>query len=135
MNTVEQCGIVKSVVNRCVEVEITRSSLCGACESRGYCGAETSQQTVMVNDCDIHVLPGDAVTIIMEKSLGLKAVGFSYAMPLIIFMITVLTLFNMTKNEVLSGALAFAILIPYYFLLWFFRKTLKKSFVFRLRKT
>jgi len=76
---------------------------------------------------------GDKVQILMEKSLGTKAVFLGYIAPFLLVLATLLITLNLFKSQGVAGLISIGILAPYYFILYLNRKVLKKTFTFRLR--
>ncbi|NOX48289.1 MAG: SoxR reducing system RseC family protein, partial [Chlorobi bacterium] len=76
---------------------------------------------------------GDRVEILMEKSLGTKAVFLGYILPFIVLFITLIVGLNVFDDEGIAGLLALGILVPYYFALYYLRGRLSNTFIFRIR--
>ena len=71
---------------------------------------------------------GDAVTIYGQTSMGLLAVLLAFVIP---FILILLVLFILKQyNEILSGTIALASLIPYFIILSFFNSKLKSKLKF-----
>jgi hypothetical protein len=77
---------------------------------------------------------GDRVTVSMAATLGKKAVLLSAIYPFCCLFLILLLALYLTGNEILSGIIALASLIPYYIILYLFRNKIKKEFVFTLRR-
>jgi sigma-E factor negative regulatory protein RseC len=76
---------------------------------------------------------GDEVEVLLRQSMGVKAVWISYAIPLIILMILVLSLSLFLKNELLVGLIAIAGVALYYLGVYLFRDKLAKEYVFYIK--
>lgn len=68
----------------------------------------------------------------MEESLGHKAVLMGYVLPLIVLVGSIVLFLSFFKNEGLAALLSILMLVPYYFILYLFRKRLRKEFRFRI---
>ena len=76
---------------------------------------------------------GDQVEIIMNQSMGTKAVFLGYFLPFIFMMITMLTTFSISKNEALTALFTIMILAIYYLLLFVFKKQISNTFSFKIQ--
>ncbi|MFH0999607.1 MAG: SoxR reducing system RseC family protein [Bacteroidota bacterium] len=133
--TIQHRGIVESVEKDFVKVKITSHAACSSCQAKSVCGTTESKDIVIdiTTFCGI-VSPGEEVDVVLEPSAGFMALFFGYILPFIILMIALVILLQITDNELLSGIISIALLIPYYFGLYFLRDRLKKNFIFTLRK-
>ena len=75
---------------------------------------------------------GQSVNIVMQESLGLKAVFLAYVMPFIVCMIALFGLSFVFENELIYGAGAVLAAALYYFTLKQFSDKLSKKFVWHL---
>jgi len=76
---------------------------------------------------------GETVNVILDRSLGNKAVLLGYFIPFIL-LITTLLVSSLHFGELWSGLMAVAVLIPYYLLLFAFKDKLSKTFHFRIER-
>jgi sigma-E factor negative regulatory protein RseC len=79
------------------------------------------------------VRPGDRVTILMKQSMGYAALLLGYLLPLISVVTVLIILVAMEVPELPAGLLSLGILIPYYIILFFFRKRVNEKFTFTLK--
>lgn len=75
------------------------------------------------------------VTVIFRESSGLRALFLGYVLPFLILLITLIIAIEVTGNELFGGVIALALLVPYYFALYFTKDKLKKIFTFELEET
>ena len=75
---------------------------------------------------------GQSVNIVMQESLGLKAVFLAYVMPFIVCMVTLFGLSFVFENELIYGIGAVLAAALYYFTLKQFSDRLSKEFVWYL---
>jgi sigma-E factor negative regulatory protein RseC len=80
-----------------------------------------------------NVKPGDSVTILMKQSMGYAALLLGYVIPIIVVVACLSILVSFKVPELSSGLISVAILIPYYVILFFFRKTINEKFTFTLK--
>lgn len=132
-SSIKHDGKVIKVENGTVIVGIIAHSACSGCHSEGLCSLSDKKEKIVNIKGNYNVSPGDSVTILMQQSSGYKAVVVSYVIPLVILMVCLVTLSSFYFNELASGLISIFILIPYYFVLYFFRKKINRSFNFTLK--
>lgn len=132
-NIIHHDCIVLKAGKDSVLVKITSASACSGCHAEGACGMTGKEDKfVKVQGC-YGVSEGDSVTIIMERSMGYRAVLLGYVLPFFA-VITLLAILNSEGfPELTSGLLSISALIPYYALLFLFRKKIDKEFTFSLK--
>ena len=117
-------------------VEIISISACQECHAKGLCGM--SEQKVKVvsvpTDPYAHHQVGDQVDVVLQRSMGMKAVWISYVIPLCILMILILSLSSVTGHEGISGLGALAGVALYYLGIYLFRDRLAEDFVFYIKE-
>jgi len=127
-------GFIESIASDYYQVKILAQSACGSCGSKHICGmGESQEKTIDVRRNPSHNFQtGQQVKVILEKSMGFKALFFGYLLPLISMVVVLFVVVGITGNEGLGGILALLSLAPYYGILYFFRTKLKSTFSFRL---
>lgn len=132
---VEHQGIVESHEDGKVRVRFIAHPSCSSCHARGACSL-SEQDTKYVDadtaGLDLHV--GEEVEIMMEPSMGLRAVLYGYLLPLGVLMATIILVYLLSGSEALSALLGIGVLVPYYAGLYFMNDRLSRSFRFRVRK-
>jgi sigma-E factor negative regulatory protein RseC len=127
-------GIVDHIDGDAVYVRILSKSACAECHSKGMCGvSEMTEKLIEVKQNISGFTQGQAVNVVLDRSLGNKAVLLGYFIPFLILVITLL-ISSLYLSELWSGLLAIAVLIPYYLLLFFFKDKLSKTFYFRIER-
>ncbi|WP_418831364.1 SoxR reducing system RseC family protein [Phocaeicola sp.] len=135
MKNIKHTGVVEQVDGMRLKVRIRQTSACAACSAKAHCNAsETKEKLIDVrNERGIPCHAGQEVVICGAASMGMKAVGWAFALP---FAVVVASLFAAIKltggNEPLSAVVALAMLVPYYLALRLCRRWLGRSFVFTL---
>jgi len=126
-------GVIDSIANHLVRVRIINMSACSGCHARGGCTASDQEEKIIdvYTDGTKYNL-GERVTISSKLSTGFKALLFGYVLPflIVLFTLIVLTVYNI--NEIKAGLVSLATLVPYYFVLFIFRKYIKKNFTFEI---
>lgn len=131
--SIEHDGIVESADDRSVTVKIISDSACSGCHAEGFCLASGQKEKDIVIPGKYTVSPGESVKVQMEKSMGYKALFLGYILPFIVFMVVLIFLAVFSVGELYAGLGALAVLIPYYLILWFFRKRIENKFTFTIK--
>ena len=125
-------GIIDHIENDIVFVRILSKSACAECHSKSMCGvSEMTEKLIEVKQNISGFENGQTVNVILDRSLGNKAVLLGYFIPFLL-LITTLILSGFYLSELWSGLLSLGILIPYYMLLFVFKDKLSKTFYFRI---
>jgi len=125
-------GIIDHITPDTVFVRIISKSACAACHSKGMCSvSEMTEKLVEIHNTGSHFTTGQEVNVILDQTLGNKAVVLGYLIPFVIMIIT-LVVASSFLSELWAGLSAIAILLPYYLLLYVFKTKLSKSFSFRI---
>ena len=128
-------GIVERVDTNRVIVRITQYSACAGCHAKSACTmSDKKEKQVEIEDASGDYHPGAAVVIIGQDSMGMEAVLWAFAVPVVLMLIAVVAGISSGWEETASGALGVLVLIPYYIVLYVLRDKLKKRFVFKLKK-
>lgn len=125
-------GIVQGISNNSVIVSIISATACSGCHAEGQCSLSGKQEKTIEVTGNYNVAPGDTVTILMQKSMGFAALLYGYLLPLFSVVLILILLTSSGMQELASGLLSLAILIPYYIILFLFRKRISKKFSFTL---
>lgn len=136
-NKIKHSGIVDSVKEGCVKVRILQSSACSACQVADHCNAsETKEKIIDVMTSEYaHFNEGDSVVITADASVAFTASLWGYLLPLAVMVITLIAILSVTHSEGAAALSALGILIPYYLLVFLFRKRIKKRLSFELLTT
>lgn len=130
-------GRVVEINSQVISVEFINKSACSSCHAKSVCMA--SDESIKVIEVDNSLAyasykVGDEVDILLKKSMGFKAVWFSYVIPLIILIVLLLSLSAFIENELIIGAVIVATLALYYFVIYLCRDKIAKDFVFVIEK-
>lgn len=129
-------GKIVSVGKNVVSVRIVSESACSACHAAGLCGASESKNKIIVvpvYDGQTYSI-GQEVDVCLAKKMGLKAVLFSYVIPLMILLILVLSLSWIGLAELTCGLVSVGGIAVYYFALYLCRDHLAEGYVFYIGK-
>lgn len=126
-------AFVKKVTDSSLTVSILNESACASCHAKGACSmADVREKEIEIGCYDGHFTPGQEVSVLLQETLGFKALLYGYILPFLLVLSVLIILFSVTNNEVFAGLTAMGTLIPYYIVLYFFRSALKKIFKFEL---
>lgn len=135
MKEISHIGKIVDINPQFTTVEIISQSACSACHASGLCGmSEYTKKAIQVpTDPYTEYNIGDEVEVLLKQSMGVKAVWISYAIPLIILMILVLSLSQFLKNELWIGLISIAGVAFYYLCVYLFRDKLAQDYVFYIK--
>jgi sigma-E factor negative regulatory protein RseC len=131
--SIEHEGVVENADNGAVKVKILSNSACSGCHAEGFCLISGQKEKEIIIPGKFDVSPGESVIVQMKKSMGYKALLLGYIIPFIVFMVVLIILAVFSISELYAGAGALAMLIPYYLILWFFRKRIDNNFTFTIK--
>jgi positive regulator of sigma E activity len=135
-NVIKHKAFVKEVNGTSLTAIIVNQSACASCHASGGCSmADVREKEVEVDHFNGQFKPGQEVSILLQESMGFKALFFGYLLPFILMLTILIAIFTLTGNELAAGSLALGILIPYYTMLYFMRGRLKKIFKFELEES
>lgn len=132
---IEHDGIVERISDEHVHVRIVVLSACAACHAKSMCNmSEMEAKVIDVRKDPSHAYAvGEHVSVILEESLGYRALFLGYLLPFLVLMAVLILSTIITGNELISGLLALAVLVPYYIILLMNKEKLKRKFEFRIK--
>lgn len=131
----EHKGIITKIENRTATINIEVESACASCHAKGMCTSldkGTKQVFAQIEENEYE--EGEIVNVQIKEATGIKAVLLAYFLPFVILTTTLILILHFTKSEALAGIVSIVILIPYYFILYLFRKRINKKFVIYIKK-
>ena len=128
-------GIVTSVREGCVSVQIHVVSACATCEAHSHCGFADSKDKIMDIDTpqweQYH--EGDRVTVAVNSNRGLQAVFIAYIVPTLLFLTTFLvTLCVLHLSDGWVALITLAVIALYALVLYLRRQHLQQRFTMTL---
>jgi len=134
-NQVEHEGTVVSMNGNTMIVRIVASSACSGCAAKNYCATtENKDKDICVVDFSGDFVSGERVMVVMQPSMGFRALCIGYIIPFVLALTTLLMVYTFSGNELASGLSALLALIPYYLILHFFNQKITKKFGFTVKK-
>jgi len=132
--TIIHPGIIENINGDIVSVRILSQSACSSCHAKGACTVADMKEKIIETQSDNpgQFKPGDEVMVRMDESLGRKAVFLGYGLPFVVLVGSIIVFLTIFSHEGLAALLSLLMLVPYYLVLYFFRKRLHKEFRFRI---
>lgn len=116
-------------------VTIVSQSACSTCHARGACSVSDFQdKEIEIESFRGNYHPGQEVTVLFKESKGFAALWWGYVLPFILVLATLIVALEVTGNELSSGLISLAVLLPYYAGLYLLRHHLKKIFKFEVEE-
>jgi sigma-E factor negative regulatory protein RseC len=134
-NVIEHLGRVDAITANDIRVVIISQSACASCHAKGACTtADVAEKQVVISKPYHSYTVGETVKVTMKQSLGYKALFLGYILPLIVLLVSLFVFNALGFSEGLSGLLSLGVLVPYYLILYLFRKRIEKEFYFDIEK-
>ncbi|MDR2683107.1 MAG: SoxR reducing system RseC family protein, partial [Dysgonamonadaceae bacterium] len=77
--------------------------------------------------------PGDTVTVVGKTSMGLRAVGIAFVLPVFLVAAVLFVVSSAGLPERQAALTSLAALVFYYLVLYFFRNRFKQTFTFTIQ--
>lgn len=135
MDEISHSAVVREVRETETIVEIVSESACASCAAAGLCtAAEAVKKEIAVPTVrDEGFYVGESVNVSVRRSLGMKAVLISYAVPLLILLVIVGSLSFTSVGEVAAGLAGIGAVALYYLVIYLLRDRFSKEYVFTIR--
>ncbi len=131
--TVEHDGKVKSINSNSVLVSILSESACSGCHAEKLCSLSGEKEKVVEVKGKFDVIQGESVRVVMEESMGYKALVLSYLVPLIIVITALVVMSSLHLPEWIAGLVSISALIPWFLILYLFRDRIGRIITFTLK--
>lgn len=128
-------GIITNINNDSIEIKILSKSACASCNIKSACNMSEMQEKIITIPApkDKNLSIGQEVKISMGLGQANKAVIFAYVIP-VVTLISMIFIFNALKiEEGINALLSISSLLPYYLILFLFRKKLKRKFEYEIQ--
>ncbi len=133
-NTIEHTGIVKSIENNYVNIAISSHPSCTGCAASGICDVSGENEKLIRAGRNIDLSPGDRVMVVMEQSLGYRALLLGYILPFITVLIILITLTSLSVHELLAGLISIGAMAVYYLVIYLNKEKISRKFSFTIKK-
>ncbi len=133
-DTIEHSGTVQSIEGKYVNVRIVSHPSCVGCASSGVCEVSENEEKVIqvLNSGDVKT--GDKVMVVMESSLGFRALFIGYLLPFLVVLFLLVLLTSLSVPELTAGLVSLLSLVPYYIVVYLSREKIRKRFSFTIKK-
>lgn len=132
---IEQKGTIEEIAGNRIRVRMKTISACENCKTKSVCNfIDTQNSSVDVIDESRNYSIGEEVNIRITKSLGYKALFLGYILPIILVVLFLLVFSGFGFNEIIAGIISLSVLAVYYLILYYFRDSIRKVFIFTLTK-
>ncbi|MBO4718707.1 MAG: SoxR reducing system RseC family protein [Prevotella sp.] len=131
---ISHSGVVDSIEGDCVKVRILQTSACAACKVAGHCNASESKEKIVdVFCCDTaKYRAGQEVTVWASREVANKALLLGFGLPFLLLITVLVVGLYLTDNEGVAALVSLGSLLPYYFLLWLCRKSIRQQVSFQI---
>lgn len=129
-------GIIDRIEGDKAHVKINSVTACASCNAKGVCSAADMEEKHL--DINLHGAvfnSGESVRVEVTTHLGLKAVALGYFYPFLLLMTVLFILIFSGTEELTAGIFALLSVVPYYLVLYLFRKRIESTFTFRIKKS
>lgn len=131
----EHEGVILIIKDNTIYVKIQQVSSCNECHAKGMCSiADVKEKIVEIPYDGGDYKPGDEIYVVGKASMGMKAVFYSFAIPLILLLTVLFAVNHYFQDEKISCFAALAMLIVYYIILYLLKDRFSKEFVFSVKK-
>lgn len=134
-NVIKHRGIVENIEGNLLKVRIVQTSACAGCGAKGYCSSAEVRENeveVMASDASAYRL-GDDVWVTCEMSVGRRAVWWAFVFPFLILLASLCLFLSLDCGELWAAMFSLFLLVPYYYIMWLFRKRLERHFSFSVQ--
>lgn len=132
-NIIDHEGKVTENTGKSVKVSILTTSACSGCHAKGACNLSGSEVKIVEVKGSYNVVPGESVNVQMKQSQGYAAVLYGYILPFLSVVVMLMVLAVFKVPELTAGLVSISILLPYYLVLYMFRKRINEKFTFTLK--
>lgn len=134
-NKIRHVGIVESVGKNCVRVRIVQNSACSMCSAAAQCHASESKEKLVDVYTAENYRVGQKVLVMASYNAGFYALTMAMLVPMAILIIALFATMASGMNEVSAALTSLSTLIPYYIILYIFRKRISRKVSFGIEAT
>lgn len=125
-------GIVTQVHATEVDILISRNSACAGCHVQSACTSQDKkEQLITVRHYPPTLRVGERVRIVGDAKLGLRAVVYSFVVPIVLILVTLLYMSARGVDEIIIALTILGVLGAYALILVLLRSYFEKSFALR----
>lgn len=132
-NKIRHVGIVESVAGDNAKVRIVQSSACELCKAARLCHASESKEKIIDVYTDTTKLKkGQKIMVVASYNVGLVAVSLAMLIPLFLLLAVIAVCSALGYSEMTSAVFSLMALIPYFVILFLFRKQINRKVTFNV---
>lgn len=133
-NNIRHCGVIESIEGHRIRIRTVRSSACDSCEASATCNGKRGKDFYIdiTDESMASHKPGDRVYVEMPAKTGRQAVAVGFALPLAIFIATLLGLHHAACDDAAAALGAIVSLVIYYIIIYMARKKINRHFSVRI---
>lgn len=125
---IKHLGSITKIDKNSLTISLLGIIHCESCQAKKNCSlADSNLQEIIVEDNSRLFKLHETVEVIIQKNTGLKAVFWSYVLPFLILMSSLIITTHFMRESI-AGIISLLMLIPYYLFLYFFNPFFKKDF-------
>lgn len=135
-NKITHSGIVKSIADGCIKVQIVQTSACAACKVASHCNASESKVKIVdvfTRDTNMYQI-GQEVTVWASKDVANRALLLGFGAPFLLLICVLMIALKVLGDEGLAALTALASLVPYYLALWVMKDRIQQQISFNIDK-
>lgn len=131
---ISHTGTIQSIQGSHVVVNITQAPACATCKMAGHCNASESQ----VKSIDVYTSQtsglgvGQQVTVWAWRSTAAKALLYGFGWPFVVMVGVLTAVLWLTGSEAKAALAGLVALLPYYALLYLFRRRIGAGVAFHI---
>lgn len=128
-------GMVRSVNDNTIEVEVNAPIACSSCQVSSSCGLSSDDLKIITIQNEQHDYNvGEHVEVVYEEKLSSKALIIVYIAPLILILLVMIIVNIFTNSDLIIGLSMILSLVPYFLLFKYFNSIITKVFAFSIQK-
>lgn len=129
----EHIGLVIDTKGGHLKIALIGSGCSGCHNSLCMLGSSKAKEIDLVsNENSLHV--GDEVLVKVNPTSGYKAVMLLYIFPFVLMMLALFFVANAGYSEGMAGLVSLFVLLPYFFIIYLFKKSLAGQCNFEVMK-
>lgn len=121
MHYLEHIGLVTDRSNSLLKISLVGYG-CSACHKSLCMLGDSKAKEIEIPAQQSGLQPGDEVVVRINPSSGYKAVFLLYLLPFLLMLLSILVMQNLGYHESIAGFTSLLILVPYFLMVYGFRK-------------
>ena len=143
-NRISHQGVIQSITDGCIKVQIVQTSACAACKVANHCrstlshGSSKNASESKVKIVDVFCSNSNAyevgqqVVVWASKDVANRALLLGFGLPFLLLICVLMVALKLSGNEGVAALVAIGSLVPYYLALWLMRNKIQQHISFNL---